>query len=105
MKRLLILSVLVGLAACADQPIAPDMAMPDLIAQQARVWNGFPQGSHDYKLNIIGVSKDKTAFVVDPSAEAAERESGVGGRARRGGERLLQGRAVGVVVDRAPQDL
>jgi len=61
MKRLLVLTVLVGLAACADQPTAPDAAMPDLIAQQDRVGNGFPQGSHDYKLNIIGVPKNKTA--------------------------------------------
>jgi len=35
--------------------------MPDLTIQQDRVGNGFPQGSHDFKLNIIGVPKEKSA--------------------------------------------
>ncbi len=60
MKRLLILTLLVGLAACADQPTAPDQALSE-IASQASLGNGFPQGGHDYKLNIIGVPKNKTA--------------------------------------------
>ncbi|MBT8396110.1 MAG: hypothetical protein HKO65_13240 [Gemmatimonadetes bacterium] len=61
MRKLLALILLVGLAACADEPTAPDVTVPDLVVQQDRVGNGFPQGSHDYKLNIIGVPKNKTA--------------------------------------------
>lgn len=61
MKKLLALTLLVGLAACADQPTAPDAATSDIAASQNPYANGFPQGAHDYKLNIIGVPKDKTA--------------------------------------------
>lgn len=52
MKKLLILTLLVGLAACADQPAGPSADV-----QQASVNpNGFPSGPH-YNLNLIGVDK------------------------------------------------
>jgi len=65
MKKLLALALLAGLAACADGPTAPNPASPDLAVRQTPESNGFPQGPHDYKLNIIGVSKDKTADMDD----------------------------------------
>ena len=65
MKKLLALTLLVGLAACADEPTAPMADTLDLAAQQGLLGNGFPQGSHDYKLNIIGVPKSKTAEMDD----------------------------------------
>lgn len=54
------LAAAVGLAAC-DQA-AP--TSPDLDAAFAK-GNGYPQGAHDYQLNIIGVPKDKTAAMDD----------------------------------------
>src|SRR5919204_3479311 len=45
-----------ALAACSDNPTptAPT------VKPSARVGNGFPQGAADYRLNIIGVPKDKS---------------------------------------------
>jgi hypothetical protein len=66
MKRWIVLTLIVGLAACADEPTSPDMAgTPDLTLQAELAGNGFPKGGHDYKLNIIGVPKDKTADMDD----------------------------------------
>ena len=67
MKRLIVMTLLVGLAACSGEPTSPDMAdAPDLTVQEdAHTGNGFPQGAHDYKLNIIGVPNDKTAAMDD----------------------------------------
>lgn len=70
MKRLIVMTLLVGLAACAGEPTSPDMAdvaeTPDLTLQaDAHTGNGFPQGAHDYKLNIIGVPQGKTAAMDD----------------------------------------
>jgi hypothetical protein len=58
-KKLLILTLFAGLAACADQPTGPNEA------PQLSLGNGFPKGGHDYKLNIIGVPRDKTAEMDD----------------------------------------
>ena len=70
MKRLIVMTLLVGLAACAGEPTSPDMAdvadTPDLtLLADAHTGNGFPQGAHDYKLNIIGVPQGKTADMDD----------------------------------------
>jgi hypothetical protein len=70
MKRLIVMTLLVGLAACAGEPTSPDMAdvadTPDLtLLADAHTGNGFPQGAHDYKLNIIGVPQGKTAAMDD----------------------------------------
>ena len=46
------------LGACADSatsPVTPTALKPRLSG------NDFPQGAHDYRLNLIGVPKDKTA--------------------------------------------
>ena len=53
-----------ALAACNDGPLGAD---PPAFAGKptARVGNGFPQGSHDYRVNIIGVPKDKQAVMDD----------------------------------------
>ncbi|HET8622149.1 MAG TPA: hypothetical protein VFM14_01170 [Gemmatimonadales bacterium] len=49
------LATIVSLVACSDRSSTP--SGPDL----APASNGFPQGSHDYRVNIIGVPNDKTA--------------------------------------------
>jgi hypothetical protein len=53
MKKLLCLSLLVGLGACADEPTSPDAPDLDLL-RTAQVATGAPQGAHDYQLLIIG---------------------------------------------------
>jgi hypothetical protein len=70
MKRWIVLTLVIGLAACAGEPTSPDFAdapdTPDLTLQaDAHTGNGFPQGAHDYKLNIIGVPHGKTADMDD----------------------------------------
>jgi hypothetical protein len=60
-KKLLAIFLVAGLMACSDQGTAPDPSAPELSKVEELSGNGFPQGSHDYKLNIIGVPKDKTA--------------------------------------------
>ena len=47
-------------AACSDSPTTPAKAV-SLAGPSRTLGNGFPQGGHDYRLNIIGVPKDKTA--------------------------------------------
>jgi hypothetical protein len=48
------------LAACSDSPTTPSKAS-NLAGPSKLLGNGFPEGGHDYRLNIIGVPKDKTA--------------------------------------------
>ena len=55
-----VFTVLVTLGACIDTPSSP---VPD--PGDPLLGNGFPQGSHDYLLNIVGVPKDKTADLDD----------------------------------------
>lgn len=55
-----VLSAVVALAACTDTPTTPTSPARVDAASPARVGNGFPQGAADYRLNIIGVPKDKT---------------------------------------------
>lgn len=55
---LLVGGVAISLAACDDQPTQPTTQLSQEIAVHG---NGFPDGSHDYKLNIIGVPQDKSA--------------------------------------------
>lgn len=63
MRRLLTLplAATLTLAACNDHPMDP-AATPsgDPVAANA-LGNGFPDGAHDYRLNIIGVPHDKSA--------------------------------------------
>lgn len=44
--------------ACDDQPTEPEQQFSEL---QASLGNGYPVPSFDYKLNIIGVPRDKSA--------------------------------------------
>ena len=63
MHRKSLLSLVAALfvvAACTDAPSAPANAARTT-KPLADLGNGFPQGGHDYHLNIIGVPKDKTA--------------------------------------------
>lgn len=68
MKRLsatlLVLSAF--LAGCADEPTGPATEGLDL-PTASQLGNGFPEGGHDYKLNIIGVPKEKSAAMDDNS--------------------------------------
>src|SRR5262245_36810078 len=48
------------LAACSDSPTTPTK-VSSLTGPSKLLGNGFPTGGHDYRLNIIGVPKDKTA--------------------------------------------
>jgi hypothetical protein len=52
-----VLAVTAVLVACTDEPTAPAPVSDQPTA--ATLGNNFPEGGHDYKLNIIGVSKDK----------------------------------------------
>lgn len=54
----------VGAAACAEEPAGPTIDARSTDAAFAG-GSGFPQGSHDYSLHIIGVPKDKTAAMDD----------------------------------------
>jgi hypothetical protein len=55
-----LLAIVFVVAACSDSPTA---AVPSAkkVNPSATLGNGFPQGAADYRLNIIGVPKDKTA--------------------------------------------
>ncbi|MCL7972430.1 MAG: hypothetical protein M8866_10160 [marine benthic group bacterium] len=44
--------------ACDEQPTEPEAQASEMSFAKG---NGFPPGAHDYKLNIIGVPKDKSA--------------------------------------------
>lgn len=59
-SSLSLVAALSVVAACTDAPSAPagDVRAPTPLAA---LGNGFPEGGHDYRLNIIGVPKDKTA--------------------------------------------
>ena len=63
MKKLLALVLLAGLAACADEPTAPDAASSDVLAPSFAPANHL--GGFDYKLNIIGVPNGKNADMDD----------------------------------------
>jgi hypothetical protein len=52
------------LAACSDSPTTPTKAIP-LGGPSRTLGNGFPEGGHDYRLNIIGVPKNKSAAMDD----------------------------------------
>jgi hypothetical protein len=66
MRRLTSFAVAVivaaGVLACNDAATAPD---PGVTADRHLAGNGFPKGGHDYRLNIIGVDKNKTADMDD----------------------------------------
>lgn len=55
-----LVAALVVVAACTDAPNAPT-AGSRTPTPLATLGNGFPEGGHDYHLNIIGVPQDKTA--------------------------------------------
>jgi len=55
-----LLAAIAFLAACSDSPTTPSKAS-SLAGPSKLLGNGFPEGGHDYRLNIIGVPKDKTA--------------------------------------------
>jgi hypothetical protein len=55
-----LLAAIAFLAACSDSPTTPSKAS-NLAGPSKLLGNGFPEGGHDYRLNIIGVPKDKTA--------------------------------------------
>src|SRR4051794_39070184 len=60
MPALSLLATVVVVAACSDSPTAAVPAAKN-VRPSATLGNGFPQGAADYRLNIIGVPKDKTA--------------------------------------------
>ena len=55
--------------ACDDQPTEPENQVAGEL--QASLGNGYPSPHFDYKLNIIGVPKDKTAAMDTPVHEEA----------------------------------
>ena len=57
-------AAVVGVTACNEQMASPPLAEGAALSLTS---NGFPQGPHDYQLNIIGVSKDKAAEMDDNS--------------------------------------
>ena len=62
---LLALVATIGAAAYVDDATGP--AMPLIDVEAVAVDQALPDGPHDYKLNIIGVPKDKTAAMDDNS--------------------------------------
>jgi hypothetical protein len=60
MPALSVLATVFVVAACSDSPTAAVSAAKN-VRPSATLGNGFPQGAADYRLNIIGVPKDKTA--------------------------------------------
>lgn len=54
-------AAIVAIAACTDSNTAPTSPAALTAGQTAKPSNGFPQGAADYRLNIIGVPRDKTA--------------------------------------------
>lgn len=63
MRKLWTVALCASVAACGDQPTDPMDVSPSFSSHTAG--NGFPAGSHDYHLNIIGVPKDKTVDLDD----------------------------------------
>lgn len=59
MSPIALVASLAFVAACSDSPTTPAKAPP--LTSSKTLGNGFPEGGHDYRLNIIGVPKDKTA--------------------------------------------
>ena len=55
-----LLAAVAFVAACTDSPTTPAKTINPGGASRT-LGNGFPEGGHDYRLNIIGVPKDKTA--------------------------------------------
>ena len=55
-----LLAAVALVAACTDSPTTPAKTINPGGASRT-LGNGFPEGGHDYRLNIIGVPKDKTA--------------------------------------------
>ena len=55
-----LVAALAFVAACNDAPTTPAKAS-SVVGPSRTLGNGFPEGGHDYRLNIIGVPKDKTA--------------------------------------------
>ena len=55
----LLATVALTLTACENQPAQPDLQVGETTL--ATHGNGFPDGSHDFNLHIIGVPMDKTA--------------------------------------------
>jgi hypothetical protein len=63
MKKTLALFLLIGFVGCADQTTAPDVTDSDILTPLFTPANNL--GGFDYKLNIIGVPKDKSAEMDD----------------------------------------
>ena len=61
MSPIAAVAALAFVAACTDAPTTPATRAGTLAGPSRALGNGFPQGGHDYRLNIIGVPKDKTA--------------------------------------------
>jgi hypothetical protein len=61
-STLALAATVVALAACTETPSAPGRTPG---AASRTLGNGFPEGGHDYRLNIIGVPKDKSATMDD----------------------------------------
>jgi hypothetical protein len=58
-SHLVAAGALVTLTACSETPSSPNRLAAGGWSREL-AGNGFPQGGHDYHLNIIGVPKDKT---------------------------------------------
>lgn len=54
------IAALLVLAACSENPTTA-AAPRDISGPSMMLGNGFPEGGHDYLLNIVGVPHDKTA--------------------------------------------
>lgn len=62
MSALSVLAATVVFTACTDTPTTAVSTAKHVTSPSATLLgNGFPQGAADYRLNIIGVPKDKTA--------------------------------------------
>ena len=57
-SRFALVAAIAALAACSDTPTTP-ANLSSLNGPSRLLGNGFPEGGHDYRLNIIGVPKDK----------------------------------------------
>src|SRR5215216_6441381 len=60
MPALSVVAAVVVLTACSDAPTAT-VPSAKRSTPSTTLGNGFPEGGADYRLNIIGVPKDKTA--------------------------------------------